>query len=111
LEADLAVCDEEKEGLMLEGKIKGTITVPPLVPPVSRRALRGTKLPRIGTREDQRERERLPRRPVGLKRGLAINTSYALELFIMLLVLLAVIYLWAGGDPTGLQIARFFSHP
>jgi hypothetical protein len=98
---------------MLEGKIKGTITVPPLVPPVSRRSLPGseTKPRRIQTREDERESARLPQTPVGLKRGQAINTTYALELVIMLLVLLAVIYLSAGGDPTGLQIARFFSHP
>lgn len=96
---------------MLEGKIKGTITVPPLVPPVSRRSLRGTKPPRIGTREDERERERLAQRPVGLKRGPAINTSYALELLIMLLALLVVIYLWTTSEGMVLQIVRWLSRP
>jgi len=97
---------------MLEGKIKGTITVPPLVLPVGRRSLQGfeTKPPRIRTREDERESARLPQRPVGL-RGAAINTRYSLELFIMLFVLLVVIYLWTASEGTVVQIVRWLFHP
>lgn len=87
---------------MLGVKIKGSSITVPL--PV----LRGseTKPPRIRTREKERESTRSSQRS-----GLAVNRIYATELLIMLLVMLVVIFLWAGAEPTGLQIARFFSHP
>lgn len=93
---------------MLQGKIKGTITVPPLVPPVSRRSLQGSE---TKPRRIQTESARLPQRPVGLKRGPAINTTYALELFIMVSVLLVMIYLWTASEGTVVQIVRWLSHP
>ncbi len=96
---------------MFEVKIKGAISVPPLLPPVSRRTLQGSepKPSRIRTRENKRASARLPQRPVGLKRGSAINTTYALELFIMLSVLLVAIYLWTASEGTVVQIVRWFS--